>query len=73
MTLFRTVTVTFIAGLLSAPTSAAPIKIIIASDSTAATFPASDTGSRWGWGQVLSSHFSANVIINNQAASEEFL
>jgi lysophospholipase L1-like esterase len=48
---------------------AAPIKITIASDSTACYFPVSDAGKRWGWGQVLASYFSTNVTANNQASS----
>lgn len=50
---------------------AAPLKITIASDSTAAYFPPSDPGGRWGWGQALSNSFffSTNVVVNDLAAS----
>lgn len=48
---------------------AAPIKITIASDSTAAYFPPSDAAKRWGWGQAVSNFFSANVLVNDLAAS----
>jgi lysophospholipase L1-like esterase len=48
---------------------AAPLKITIASDSTAAVFPANDYGARVGWGQVLSNFFSTNIVVDDQASS----
>ena len=36
---------------ISSHGGAAPLKITIASDSTAATFPSSDYGKRTGWGR----------------------
>lgn len=48
---------------------AAPIKITIASDSTAAVFPLTDYGKRTGWGQVLSNFFDTNVVVNDLASS----
>ena len=48
---------------------AAPLKITIASDSTAAVFPTNDYGSRFGWGQVLSNFFSTNILVADQASS----
>ena len=48
---------------------AAPLKIAIASDSTAANFPPSDAGHRWGWGQALPEYFTTNIIVTNLAAS----
>jgi len=48
---------------------AAPLKITIASDSTAAAFPANDYGSRFGWGQVLSNFFSTNIVVDDRASS----
>jgi lysophospholipase L1-like esterase len=48
---------------------AAPLKITIASDSTAAVFPANDYGARVGWGQVLSNFFSTNIMVDDQASS----
>lgn len=59
-------------GLLPAQNiAAAPLKITIASDSTAAYFPPTDAGGRWGWGQALSNgnFFSTNVVIDDLAAS----
>jgi lysophospholipase L1-like esterase len=48
---------------------AAPLKITIASDSTAAAFPTNDYGSRIGWGQVLSNFFTTNVVVDDRASS----
>jgi lysophospholipase L1-like esterase len=48
---------------------AAPLKVTIASDSTAASFPPSDLAKRWGWGQALSDFLSTNVLVNDLAAS----
>jgi lysophospholipase L1-like esterase len=48
---------------------AAPLKITIASDSTAAYFPPTDYGKRAGWGQVLSSFFTTNVTVDDLASS----
>jgi lysophospholipase L1-like esterase len=48
---------------------AAPLKITIASDSTAAIFPPTDYGSRIGWGQVFSNYFSTNIVVNDLASS----
>lgn len=48
---------------------AAPLKITIASDSTAAAFPATDYGKRTGWGQVLSNFFNTNVVVTDLASS----
>jgi len=55
--------------LTSIRTDAAPLKITIAGDSTAATFPPSDAGRRWGWGQALPEFFAVTVIVTNLAAS----
>jgi DNA sulfur modification protein DndE len=49
--------------------SAAPLKITIASDSTAAIFPPTDYGKRTGWGQVLSNFFTTNVVVDDLASS----
>jgi lysophospholipase L1-like esterase len=49
--------------------AAAPLKIAIASDSTAAYFSPSDAGKRWGWGQILSNYFSTNVVVYDLAES----
>ena len=54
---------------ISSHGGAAPLKITIASDSTAATFPSSDYGKRTGWGQVLSNFFSTNVMVMDLASS----
>ena len=48
---------------------AAPLKITIASDSTAAFFSATDYGKRTGWGQVLSNYFNSNVVVEDLASS----
>jgi lysophospholipase L1-like esterase len=48
---------------------AAPLKIAIASDSTAAIFPSTDYGKRTGWGQVLSNFFNTNVVVVDMASS----
>jgi len=48
---------------------AAPLKITIASDSTAAIFPPTDYGKRTGWGQVLSNFFTTNVTVDDLASS----
>jgi lysophospholipase L1-like esterase len=48
---------------------AAPLKITIASDSTAAYFPPTDYGKRTGWGQMLSSFFTANIMVDDLASS----
>lgn len=48
---------------------AATLKITIASDSTAAVFPANDYGSRFGWGQVLSNFFSTDIVVDDRASS----
>lgn len=48
---------------------AAPLKITIASDSTAAYFPPTDYGKRTGWGQVLSNFFTTNVTVDDLASS----
>lgn len=48
---------------------AVPLKITIASDSTAAVFPPTDYGKRTGWGQVLSNFFTTNVIVDDLASS----
>jgi len=47
----------------------APLKITIASDSTAAIFPSTDYGKRTGWGQVLSNFFNTNVVVLDLASS----
>jgi lysophospholipase L1-like esterase len=47
----------------------APLRIAIASDSTAAYFPPTDAGKRWGWGQILTNFFSTNVVVNDLAES----
>jgi len=60
------------AGLLlfiSLNGAAAPLKITIASDSTAAIFPPTDYGKRTGWGQVLSNFFDPNVTVDDLASS----
>jgi lysophospholipase L1-like esterase len=49
--------------------AAAPLKITIASDSTAAVFPPTDYGKRTGWGQVLSNFFDTNVVVDDLASS----
>jgi lysophospholipase L1-like esterase len=49
--------------------TAAPLKITIASDSTAAIFPPTDYGKRTGWGQVLSDFFTTNVVVDDLASS----
>jgi lysophospholipase L1-like esterase len=48
---------------------AAPLKITIASDSTASIFPPTDYGKRTGWGQVLSNFFNTNVVVDDLASS----
>jgi lysophospholipase L1-like esterase len=48
---------------------AIPLKITIASDSTAAYFPPTDYGKRTGWGQVLSNFFNTNVMVVDLASS----
>ncbi len=48
---------------------AAPLKITIASDSTAAYFPPADYGKRTGWGQVLANFFTTNVMVDDLASS----
>ena len=48
---------------------AAPLKITIASDSTASIFPPTDYGKRTGWGQVLSDFFNTNVVVDDLASS----
>ena len=48
---------------------ALPLKITIASDSTAAYFPPTDYGKRTGWGQVLSNFFNTNVVVVDLASS----
>lgn len=62
-----------VAGLLllfhSLNGGAAPLKITIASDSTAAVFPPTDYGKRTGWGQILSNFFSTNVVVVDLASS----
>ncbi len=56
--------------LLSLPGGeASPLKITIASDSTAACFPPTDYGKRTGWGQVLSNFFTTNVTVDDLASS----
>jgi len=55
--------------LLSLNGGAAPLKVTIASDSTAADFPPTDYGKRTGWGQVLSNFFTTNVTVDNLASS----
>lgn len=49
--------------------AAAPLKITIASDSTAASFSPADYGKRTGWGQVFSNYFNTNVVIDDLASS----
>jgi lysophospholipase L1-like esterase len=53
----------------SSPGGAAPLKITIAGDSTAACFPPTDYGKRTGWGQVLSNFFNTNVVVEDLASS----
>jgi lysophospholipase L1-like esterase len=48
--------------------AAAPLKITIASDSTAAAYATNDYG-RVGWGQVLSNFFSTNIVVDDEALS----
>jgi lysophospholipase L1-like esterase len=48
---------------------AVPLKVTIASDSTAAVFPANDYGARFGWGQVLSNFFSTDIVVDDRASS----
>ena len=48
---------------------AAPLKITIASDSTASIFPPTDYGKRTGWGQMLSDFFNTNVVVDDLASS----
>jgi lysophospholipase L1-like esterase len=48
---------------------ATPLKITIASDSTAAYFPPTDYGKRTGWGQMLSSFFTTNIMVDDLASS----
>lgn len=55
--------------LLSHNGGATPLKITIASDSTAAYFPLTDYGKRTGWGQVLSNFFTTNVTVDDLASS----
>jgi lysophospholipase L1-like esterase len=55
--------------LTSFHAGAAPLKITIASDSTAASFPPTDYGKRTGWGQVLSNFFDTNVVVVDLASS----
>jgi len=45
------------------------LKITIASDSTASSFPPTDYGKRTGWGQVLSNFFTTNVTVDDLASS----
>lgn len=54
---------------ISLNSGAVPIKITIASDSTAAVFPPTDYGKRTGWGQVLSNFFDTNVVVDDLASS----
>jgi len=55
--------------LISLHGRAVPLKITIASDSTAAVFPSTDYGKRTGWGQVLSNFFNTNVVVEDLASS----
>ncbi|MGA9778923.1 MAG: rhamnogalacturonan acetylesterase [Limisphaerales bacterium] len=55
--------------LVSLNGGAVPLKIAIASDSTAAYFPPTDYGKRTGWGQVLSNFFNTNVTVADLASS----
>jgi lysophospholipase L1-like esterase len=48
---------------------AAPLKITIASDSTASVWPANNSLLIAGWGQVLSNFFSTNIVVDDQAYS----
>jgi len=56
-------------GCISGNAGAAPLKITIASDSTAASFPPKDYGKRTGWGQVFSNFFNTNVVVVDLASS----
>jgi lysophospholipase L1-like esterase len=68
---FRPLPALMALGLLfiSSHGRAAPLKITIASDSTAAVFPSTDYGKRTGWGQVLSNFFNTNVVVEDLASS----
>lgn len=54
---------------LSCSAGAAPVKIAVASDSTAAYFSPTDYGKRTGWGQVLSNFLTSNVVVDDLASS----
>ena len=54
---------------LSLSGGAATLKITVASDSTAASFPPTDYGKRTGWGQVLSNFFNTNIVVEDLASS----
>lgn len=55
--------------LIAGHGGAGPIKIAIASDSTAAIFPTNDYGKRIGWGQALSNFFGSDVTVSDLAES----